>query len=183
MPPNVMIDRDIHLVVFGNSGSGKSTLAGRLAKRFTIAHLDVDTLAWLPQGSPEEEIQRAPLSGSMAGINAFMHTQQNWLIEGCYSDLLEQVLPVASHLVFMDLPITTCIENANNRPWEPHKYASPEAQDAQLDLCINWIGQYEIRQDSFSHSAHQRLFATFLGPKVRLTENQQNLAFLQLFNF
>ncbi|MFT6897415.1 MAG: adenylate kinase family enzyme [Paraglaciecola sp.] len=93
MPHNAMIDKEIRLVILGNSGSGKSTLAGQLAKRFNIAHLDLDTLAWLPIGSPMEALQRAPLGGSMAGINAFIHTQKNWLIEGCYSDLLEQVLP------------------------------------------------------------------------------------------
>lgn len=176
---NIMTNKAIRLVMIGNSGSGKSTLAGQLAKRFNIAHLDLDTLAWLPKGSSDEEVQRAPLVESMAGINAFIHTQPNWLIEGCYSDLLEQILPMATQLVFMDLPIATCIENAKVRPWEPHKYASQEAQDAQLYMLIHWIGQYDVRQDTFSYSAHQALFARFQGEKVRITQNQQDLGFLR----
>jgi adenylate kinase family enzyme len=100
-----MIDKDIRVVILGNSASGKSTLARQLAKRFSIARLVLDTLAWLPMGSLAKKLQRAPLGESMVGINAFMQTQKNWLIEGCYSDLLGQVLPVARQQVSMDFSI------------------------------------------------------------------------------
>ena len=70
------------IVIFGNSGSGKSTLAKHLANGLKIAHLDLDTLAWLPTDVPE----RAPVADSMLSINAFTRTQKNWVIEGCYSD-------------------------------------------------------------------------------------------------
>ena len=36
------------LVIFGNSASGKSSLAKKLAEQAQLAHLDLDTLAWLP---------------------------------------------------------------------------------------------------------------------------------------
>jgi adenylate kinase family enzyme len=183
MPHKAMIDKDIRVVILGNSASGKSTLARQLAKRFSIARLDLDTLAWLPMGSLAKELQRVPLAESMVGINAFIQTKKNWLIEGCYSDLLEQVLPVATQLVFMDLPITRCLENARNRPCKSDEYASLAVRDAQLELLMHCIVQYEIRKDAFSYSAHQRLFTTFEQAKVRLTENQQNLAFLQMINF
>lgn len=37
-----------NILIVGNSGSGKSTLATRLERELGIAHLDLDTLAWLP---------------------------------------------------------------------------------------------------------------------------------------
>src|SRR5262245_31604748 len=40
------------LVIFGNSGAGKSTLAQRLAREGALAHLDLDSLAWLPTEPP-----------------------------------------------------------------------------------------------------------------------------------
>ena len=36
----------------------------------------------------------------------------------------------------MNLPIGACIANAKQRSWEPHKYASKEAQDANLELLM-----------------------------------------------
>ncbi|MDH5592723.1 MAG: shikimate kinase, partial [Gammaproteobacteria bacterium] len=36
------------VVILGNLGSGQSTLASSIAERENLAHLDLDTLAWLP---------------------------------------------------------------------------------------------------------------------------------------
>ncbi|MGB5519594.1 MAG: shikimate kinase, partial [Gammaproteobacteria bacterium] len=44
------------ILIFGNRGSGKSTLAKKLVKVEGVAHLDLDSLAWLPETLP----QRAP---------------------------------------------------------------------------------------------------------------------------
>src|SRR4051812_7293266 len=107
------------VVIVGNSGSGKSTLAGRLAKGGR-AHLDLDTLAWLP--GPV----RRPLDESAREIDAFLAAHDRWVIEGCYADLLAQVLPRATLFVFLNPGIDPCIANARARPWEPHKYPSQE---------------------------------------------------------
>ena len=40
------------IVIFGNSGSGKSTLAKDIAHNQNLAHLDLDTLAWLAEVPP-----------------------------------------------------------------------------------------------------------------------------------
>jgi|GEM_PF-4563857 len=65
-------DSPMCIVIFGNSGAGKSTFAQRIVKRHNIAHLDLDTLAWLPTEIPE----RAPIADSMHSVNAFINTQK-----------------------------------------------------------------------------------------------------------
>lgn len=149
------------ILIFGNSGSGKSTLAKRLCQTEALAHLDLDTLAWQATMPP----QRQPIVQSQAAINHFTDSHENWVIEGCFSDLLELLLDKATAIVFMDLPIEQCINNAKSRPWEPHKYASPADQDANLDMLIQWIRQYENRQDCFSRQAHRMLYHRFSGIK------------------
>jgi adenylate kinase family enzyme len=155
------------IIIFGNSGSGKSTLAKRLCARHSLAHLDLDTLAW-QAGSPP---QRKPLEESAAAIHTFMKAQPNWVIEGCYSDLLALVADQASEMIFMDLPGALCQANARQRPWEPHKYASQQAQDDNLAMLLDWIADYEQRDDSFSRAAHRQLWAGFSGKKTRYTDN------------
>lgn len=156
------------ILIFGNSGSGKSTLARHLGKERGLAHLDLDTLAWLPEMPP----RRAPLATSAEAIQRFLDAHAAWVIEGCYSDLLQLVTHAASELVFLNLPVANCLDNARARPWEPHKYPSPEAQNANLDMLLDWIRHYEIRQDEFSCHAHLALYDAFPGPKRMLRANQ-----------
>ena len=161
------------IVIFGNSASGKSSLAKNLTSTLQLAHLDLDSLAWLPPSAPTSPPQRQSIAVSVTEIDAFISQHQNWVIEGCYSDLLAHTLTKCSEVVFMNLPITLCIENARNRPWEPHKYESKAAQDANLTMLINWIAQYDQRTDTFSKSTHQKLFDEFTGTKTQVKNNQQ----------
>jgi adenylate kinase family enzyme len=157
------------VLIFGNSGSGKSTLAKELQKYENLSHLDLDTLAWLPTSPPE----RSPLEDSERQIREFVNTHAHWVIEGSYSDLLQLAIPSANELIFMNLPIMACISNAKNRPWEPHKYESKEAQDANLSMLIDWISQYEEREDTFSQSAHRKLYNEYCGMKRMYTSNDR----------
>ncbi|MEM0911189.1 MAG: shikimate kinase [Pseudomonadota bacterium] len=154
-------------VIFGNSSSGKSTLAKHLASSDNIGHLDLDTVAWAPTSPPT----RLLLADSQIEINRFLSKNDSWVIEGCYSDLLSLVVNKAEEVIFLNLPVATCIKNARLRPWEPHKYPSKEAQDANLDMLIDWISQYEMRTDTFSQQSHLSLFDNFEGKKKMYTSN------------
>lgn len=158
------------ILIFGNSGSGKSTLAKELCDLEGVAHLDLDTLAWGVSARPE----RKPLNESIKAIQIFIASNDGWVIEGCYADLLEQVLPFSSEIIFMNLPIDACIDNAKKRPWEPHKYESKEAQDANLDMLIDWISQYNQRVDTFSEASHRSLYEAFQGEKTVYVSNERN---------
>ena len=154
------------IIIFGNSGSGKSTLAKQLVAESGLVHLDLDILAWLPETPP----QRAPLDESRIKIDSFVQSNTAWVIEGCYADLLELAASSANEAIFMDLSVEQCIDNARNRPWEPHKYASKQAQDQNLAMLIDWIREYTERTDEFSYVAHKRLYDSFTGKKECIHE-------------
>ena len=156
------------VLIFGNSGSGKSTLAKLLAREKDLAYLDLDTLAWLPSNPPE----RAPLSASKEKIGEFVTANKTWVIEGCYTDLLAFLSAQASEIIFMNISIDQCIENARNRPWEAHKYISKEDQDSNLGMLIEWISQYRQRDDVFSFHSHFEFYENFNGLKSMRTENE-----------
>jgi adenylate kinase family enzyme len=155
-------------VLVGNSGSGKSTLAQRLARGGGLAHLDLDTLAWEPVKPP----RRRPIADSAREIARFIDANEHWVIEGCYADLLEPPLGRSPRLLFLNPGIEACIANARARPWEPHKYPSKEAQDANLEMLVGWIRDYETRDDTFSLAAHRALFDGFAGDKIELTSRE-----------
>ena len=158
------------ILIFGNSGSGKSTLAANLSASDNLAHLDLDTLAWQPTTPPKRE----SLDISLVKIQSFISANNSWVIEGCYADLLDIVCSEVSEIIFLNLPVELCIENARNRPWEPHKYKSKEAQDKNLSMLIDWITEYTSRDDEFSYKSHIAFYSTFIGKKSMIKSNATN---------
>ena len=155
------------VLIFGNSGSGKSTLAKSLSVSHGLTHFDLDAIAWLDTDPP----QRTPILDSARQINQFMAAHDRWVIEGCYADLLEIANDNATDVIFLNLSVEDCIANARRRPWEPHKYPSKAAQDANLEMLIGWISRYPTREDTCSLQAHQALFDSFHGAKTMKTIN------------
>ena len=158
------------VVIFGNSGSGKSTLAKELSKSKGLSHFDLDTIAWEPSPPP----RRKALNETQQEIDQFISINNNWVIEGCYSDLLELIIPKATEIIFLNLPVEACIRNAKNRPWEPHKYESKQAQDDNLAMLLDWIAEYPTRTDTFSKSSHEALFNAYQGKKTMYTSNERH---------
>ena len=101
-----------------------------------------------------------------------MNLNDNWVIEGCYTDLLSFALADSTEMVFMNLSIDACVENAKHRPWEPHKYASKEAQDQNLGMLVEWITDYDRRDDTFSKKAHVGLYEGYLKIKTMKITNE-----------
>lgn len=155
------------IVIFGNSSSGKSTLAKEYVDNFNLSHLDLDILAWLNTNPPARKL----LQDSADQISQFTERNKNWVIEGCYSDLLSLIIKQATEVIFLNLSVETCIDNCINRPWEPHKYQSAEQQNQNLEMLLDWVKQYQIRNDEFSLQSHQKLFNEFNGNKKQYTSN------------
>ena len=114
---------------------------------------------------------RKPINESQVEINDFIKANEYWVIEGCYSDLINFVIEHATEVIFLNLSIQECIENARNRPWELHKYDSKQAQDANLEMLITWIQDYDKRLDTFSKSALQAIYEQFVGNKSLITSH------------
>lgn len=158
------------VVIFGNSGSGKSSLAMDFAAKFALFHLDLDVLAWQDTDPPT----RKPLKDSANEIDQFLKKEKEWVVEGCYSDLLALVLENAEELIFLNPGVDTCISNCRKRSWEPHKYKSIQEQNDNLDMLIEWVKQYPERNDEFSLASHQKLFEEFTGKKTEYQSNDRS---------
>ena len=151
----------MRIVVFGNSGSGKSTLARRLAAEHGLAHLDLDSIVWEPGSIAVER----DVGEVRASLDTFLSQHARWVIEGCYGELVEAASRHCTELVFLNPGLEACLEHNRRRPWEPHKYASKDAQDRMLDTLQAWVAGYYERRDPWSYHAHRRIFDAFTGRK------------------
>jgi adenylate kinase family enzyme len=151
----------MRILIFGNSGSGKSTLARQLSAEHGLTHLDLDAIVWEPG---EVAVQRSR-EATAASLLEFLGRHPRWVIEGCYGELVQAAAGHCTELVFLNPGLEACLANNRRRPWEPHKYASPEAQDAMLEALQAWVAGYYERDDAWSYRAHRRLFDAFAGVK------------------
>ena len=154
------------VLVFGNSGSGKSTYARALAARDGLAHLDLDSIVWEPSTIA---VQRYTDS-VIADLRSFMDSHAAWVIESCYGELVQAASAHCTLMIFLNPGVEACFANNAARPWEPHKYASPEEQDSMLSKLQEWVEGYYKRDDAWSYRAHREVFDAFTGAKVEHRE-------------
>lgn len=152
------------ILILGNSGSGKTTMARALQRAYGLVHLDLDLVAWGEDG------KRLPLEESVAALRAFQEAHATWVIEGSYGRLVEAALPACAELRFLNPGVAACVANCRRRPWEPEKYATPEAQDAGLAFLLEWVRQYPARADEYGLNFHRAVFEAFDGPKREYTD-------------
>ena len=155
----------MRILIFGNSGSGKSTLARALAAEQHLAHLDLDTIVW----EPDQIAVQRPAPAILQSLRDFLDANESWVIEGCYGELIEAAAAECTELVFLNPGLDACLENNRRRPFEPHKYPSPEAQQARLENLQAWVTEYYVRTGSWSYQHHRRLFDEHRGPKRERT--------------
>lgn len=151
----------MRVLVFGNSGSGKSTHARALAREHSLVHLDLDSIVW----EPDRIAVRRPPAAITASLQEFLGTYSAWVIEGCYGELVEIASARCTELVFLNPGLEACLANNLRRRWEPHKYASAEAQDAMLEKLQEWVTAYYTRSDPCSYLVHRRIFDAHPGAK------------------
>jgi adenylate kinase family enzyme len=140
-------------------------MARRLIGNADIPRLSLDEIAWDPG------TRRKPLEQSLRLLHKFLGDHEEWIIEGCYSGLVEAALPHCTELRFLNPGIETCVAHCNRRPWEPSKFASAAEQNAMLTQLIQWVREYETRDDEYGLKRHRRIFDSFRGPKREYTSS------------
>jgi adenylate kinase family enzyme len=88
--------------VVGTSGSGKTTFASQLAARLGVPRIELDALNWGPNWTPAEvETFRDRVRLATAA--------DDWVCDGNYSTVRPIVLERTDTVVWLDLPLRTCL--------------------------------------------------------------------------
>jgi adenylate kinase family enzyme len=89
------------IAIVGTSGSGKTTVARRLAA-LDLPHIELDALFWRPDWRQAHLDQfRSSVSAATGG--------DAWICDGNYSRARDIILPRAETVVWLDLPLRTCL--------------------------------------------------------------------------
>jgi len=155
----------MRIAILGNSGSGKSTLAKWLVTRSGAMLLDLDTVAW----EPGQVAVPRPAAAAEEDVRKFCAGTDDWVVEGCYANLMRVALRFDPRLLFLNPGEEQCVRHCKSRPWEPHKYSSKEEQDERLSFLLTWVGEYYRRDGEMSLAAHVECFRTYAGAKHEFT--------------
>jgi adenylate kinase family enzyme len=90
------------IAIVGTSGSGKTTVARRLAAALDLPHVELDALFWRP------DWRQAHLDEFRSSVSAATGGDA-WICDGNYSRARDIILPRAETVVWLDLPLRTCL--------------------------------------------------------------------------
>ena len=92
------------IAVIGYSGSGKSTLAGKLAEKYGVPVLYLDTVHWLPGWRERDPEEKNRIVGD------FLSRQNGWVIDGNYKkDHYDRRMAEADTIVFLAFGRLACL--------------------------------------------------------------------------
>ncbi|MEO0973436.1 MAG: hypothetical protein AAFX85_10105, partial [Pseudomonadota bacterium] len=140
------------------------TLARCLGETLGVVPIDLDGVYW----EPDAPGVARPLETACADLCAQVTGGDAWVVEGCYEELAQTLFDFTPTLLWLDPGEAICLEHCRRRPWEPHKYPTPQAQDANLAMLLEWVQHHYTREGALSYAAHRALFDAYDGPKHHL---------------
>lgn len=144
-------------LILGNSGSGKSWLAARIAEALGGRAVDLDAIHWEPGGYGVARDKQVAIDMVRQAASG-----PAWVIEGVFGWLAREALPRATALIWLDLPVSDCLDNIR------HRGLRRGGDAASFEALLGWAANYESRQTSSSHAGHARMLTAFPGRKRRL---------------
>jgi adenylate kinase family enzyme len=112
-------DRPRRVVIIGTSGAGKTVLSGRLAATLGVQNIELDALFWLPGWQEPEDAE------FWAKVDAATDGEGGWVVDGNYSRVQDLVFARADTVVWLDLPMWTCL-------WRVFRRAVSRAHSGEL---------------------------------------------------
>lgn len=98
------------IAVIGYSGSGKSTLAGKLAKKYDVPVLYIDTVQFLPGWDIRPSVEKQAI------LTEFLDTNDSWVIDGNYTKLaFDRRMDEADRIIFLSFNRFACVFRALKR--------------------------------------------------------------------
>jgi adenylate kinase family enzyme len=152
------------IAIIGVSGAGKSTLAGRMAPLLGLPLIHLDQHCWKPgwEKTPRPEWER---------VVAELVAQPRWIMDGHFGGTLQSRAAAADAVVFLDLPVWTCLARVFRR-WRTYAGRTrPDMTEGcperwSLDM-IHWVVSFPIARRPGVNRILDELPGT--KPVIRLT--------------
>ena len=159
------------IAVLGYSGSGKSTLARTLGELYGVPVLHLDRVMFLP------DWKERPKDEQIAIVRDFMDENEGWVIDGNYSNLLqERRLEEADEVVFLLFNRFSALARVAKRYRRYRGQSRPdmaegcgEKLDAEFIRWVLWEGRSRKKRAGFERKRK------LCGDKCAVLKNQRQI--------
>ena len=163
------------IAVLGFSGCGKSTLAQKLGEKYQLPVLHLDSVQFAANWVERE------LEGKLRDVAAFMDSHDSWVLDGNYSNLLqERRLEEADRIIMLELNRFVCLWRILKR-WLTYKGSSRPDMAAGCEEKVDWEFLRWVLHDGRTkkRKAHMNEIARRYPNKcVRIRTRKEQKAFL-----
>ncbi len=155
--------------ILGASGSGTTTLGAALARHLGIAHVDTDSLYWMPTDPPFTTPR--PLPERQALLIDRLPDDADWILSGSALKWGEPVEPLYDLVVFLTLDPKVRMARILKR--EQERYGARIAPGGDMfaisQAFIAWAAAYDTAgPEQRSRRAHEAWLAADRWPILRL---------------
>ncbi|TOK93100.1 AAA family ATPase, partial [Vibrio parahaemolyticus] len=111
--------------------------------------VNLDSIVWEPGGYNQKRS-----TGSIENEIASIKSQCNWVVEGVFGALAEQLIFSADMLLFLDLEWSECKSSLYARGSESSKQLNEEQAEKNFRELLKWASEYSVRESKSSRQFH-----------------------------
>jgi adenylate kinase family enzyme len=133
------------IVIIGSAGAGKSTLACQLGDILRVKVIHLDSLFW-------QAGWKKMTKGKQREIQQQLVREDAWIMDGTYHATLGSRIKAADTVIFLDMPLPTCIWRVVKRHFT--KWSRPDLPRQCRDR-LDW--KYLVKVGNFPKKDRDRL--------------------------
>lgn len=163
------------ILVVGPGGAGKSTFSKKLSEVLNIPVYHLDNIYWLPNW---EHLTREELMEKVNEITS----KDKWIIDGNYSGSLEQRVPLADVIIFLDFNIFFCVCSATKRMLKSKKVKRDDLTEGCVEKLdknfidfIKWVMAFRKK----NRPKMLEIFSRYSTPILRFKNRKELYKFLE----
>ena len=103
----------------------------------------------------------------------------SWIAEGVFGHIAELYLDDAQTIIWLELPLTICLERLKTRGFESKEHMEREESEKGLKELIKWASAYYERKSKSSFFGHSQIYNKFSKKKFSLKSEGEVLRFIQ----
>jgi len=158
------------IFILGISGSGKTTLAKQISKKLKISSYDLDNIFFIRRFD-----KRRPEASRIRLFNKLIN-KKSWIIEGVYSDWIEDGLKKSDLVILLDVPFRKTTYRVSKRYVKRKGKYKENIKD--LLKLINFIRKYKSKKNKKGYNLHMKLINKHKVEYIILKNNKQINEFL-----